>query len=42
MLSDMMLAMGWGLIFGTLITLFLMPIIYSFLRSGRRALEEVL
>lgn len=42
MLADMMLAMGWGLIFGTGITLFLMPIIYSFLMSGRQKLSEVL
>ncbi len=42
MLADMMLAMGWGLIFGTFITLFLMPIFYSFLMSGRKALEEIL
>ncbi len=30
MLSEMMLAMGWGLIFGTLITLLLIPCLYSF------------
>ncbi len=42
MLADMMLAMGWGLIFGTLITLFLMPIIYSFLMTGRKVIQEVL
>ena len=33
MLADMMLAMGWGLLFGTLITLFFLPIAYSFLLS---------
>ena len=31
MLADMMLAMGWGLLFGTAITLVLVPILYSFL-----------
>ncbi len=31
MLSEMMLAMGWGLAFGTLITLFLIPSLYTFL-----------
>jgi multidrug efflux pump subunit AcrB len=30
MLSEMMLAMGWGLIFGTMITLLLIPCLYSF------------
>jgi multidrug efflux pump subunit AcrB len=30
MLSEMMLAMGWGLLFGTLITLLLVPCLYSF------------
>ena len=29
-LAEMMLTMGWGLFFGTLITLLLIPIIYSF------------
>ncbi len=42
MLADMMLAMGWGLIFGTFITLLLMPIIYSYLTSARKAVENVL
>jgi multidrug efflux pump subunit AcrB len=36
MLADMMLAMGWGLIFGTIITLVLVPILYSFLVTLRR------
>lgn len=31
MLADMMLAMGWGLLFGTVITLFIVPVLYSFL-----------
>ncbi|MBW2364561.1 MAG: efflux RND transporter permease subunit, partial [Deltaproteobacteria bacterium] len=30
-LSEMMLAMAWGLVFGTVITLFLVPTLYSFL-----------
>ncbi len=30
MLAEMMLTMGWGLAFGTIITLMLIPIIYSF------------
>lgn len=30
MLSEMMLAMGWGLAFGTIITLVLVPILYTF------------
>lgn len=39
MLSDMMLAMGWGLIFGTFITLLFVPILYSFFVSGRRKIQ---
>ncbi|MFH1260286.1 MAG: efflux RND transporter permease subunit [Elusimicrobiota bacterium] len=30
MLAEMMLAMTWGLLFGTLITLILVPCVYSF------------
>lgn len=30
MLAEMMLAMSWGLVFGMIITLFLVPILYSF------------
>ncbi|MBT7767294.1 MAG: efflux RND transporter permease subunit, partial [Bdellovibrionales bacterium] len=30
MLAEMMLAMGWGLAFGTVITLILVPCLYSF------------
>lgn len=30
MLSDMMLLMAWGLIYGTMITLFIVPLIYSY------------
>ena len=33
MLAEMMLAMGWGLLFGMFITLFLVPIIYSIYRE---------
>ncbi len=32
MLAEMMLAMGWGLIFATLITLFLIPSVYSVIK----------
>jgi len=33
MLAEMMLALAWGLLFGTLITLILIPCIYSYLKS---------
>lgn len=33
MLSEMMLVMGWGLIFGTIITLLLVPCLYGFTRD---------
>lgn len=33
MLAEMMLALTWGLVFGTLITLLLVPCIYSFLKE---------
>ncbi|MDP8266391.1 MAG: efflux RND transporter permease subunit [Candidatus Aceula meridiana] len=33
MLAEMMLALAWGLMFGTLITLILIPCIYSFLKD---------
>ncbi|MBN1595470.1 efflux RND transporter permease subunit [candidate division FCPU426 bacterium] len=33
MLSEMMLVMGWGLIFGTVITLVLVPCLYGFTRD---------
>jgi len=33
MLAEMMLALGWGLSFGTLITLILVPTIYSFYKD---------
>ncbi|MCH2533831.1 MAG: efflux RND transporter permease subunit [Bdellovibrionales bacterium] len=42
MLADMMLAMGWGLIFGTSITLLIVPILYSFLISFRYKAKELM
>jgi multidrug efflux pump subunit AcrB len=33
MLAEMMLALAWGLVFGTLITLLLVPCLYSFLQD---------
>ncbi|MCK5082807.1 MAG: efflux RND transporter permease subunit, partial [Candidatus Omnitrophica bacterium] len=33
MLAEMMLALAWGLLFGTLITLILIPCIYSYLKD---------
>ncbi len=42
MLSDMMLVMAWGLIFGTIITLVLIPMLYcSIVRiNGKRSYED--
>jgi len=36
MLAEMMLTMGWGLAFGTFITLILIPCLYSFQLKGRQ------
>jgi multidrug efflux pump subunit AcrB len=36
MLAEMMLAMGWGLAFGTLITLILIPTLYSFIFRSKQ------
>jgi multidrug efflux pump subunit AcrB len=33
MLAEMMLTMGWGLLFGTIITLILIPILYSYTKK---------
>ncbi|OVE82423.1 hypothetical protein BVY03_00990 [bacterium K02(2017)] len=33
-LADMMLTMGWGLAFSTLVTLFLVPSLYSFIATS--------
>lgn len=33
MLSEMMLVMGWGLAFGTMITLFYVPVVYSLFKN---------
>ncbi|MFP4465684.1 MAG: efflux RND transporter permease subunit [Candidatus Goldiibacteriota bacterium] len=40
MLAEMMLAMGWGLLFGTVITLVLVPCIYGFTRDVRHYIHE--
>ncbi|HOY09626.1 MAG TPA: efflux RND transporter permease subunit [Candidatus Omnitrophota bacterium] len=42
MLADMMLAMAWGLCFGTFITLLLVPCIYSFMQESRVMLKSAL
>lgn len=42
MLSQMMLALSWGLLFGTLITLVLVPVIYSMLKHGGAKLTSAL
>ncbi|MCG6870668.1 MAG: efflux RND transporter permease subunit [Gammaproteobacteria bacterium] len=36
MLAEMMLALAWGLVFGTLITLLLVPCMYGFIQDLRR------
>lgn len=41
MLADMMLAMGWGLIFGTTITLLIVPTLYSFLIFFKHKAKEI-
>ncbi len=41
MLSEMMLAMGWGLIFGTMITLVLTPILFSYYESSLRLVRRL-
>ncbi|MFH1359704.1 MAG: efflux RND transporter permease subunit [Candidatus Omnitrophota bacterium] len=41
MLSEMMLALAWGLTFGTLITLLLVPCIYSFMEDMRFKIRQV-
>ena len=40
MLSEMMLVMAWGLIFGTIITLILVPCLYSFSRDAKHYLDS--
>ncbi len=39
MLAEMMLALAWGLLFGTLITLILIPCIYSYLKDFEHKLN---
>jgi multidrug efflux pump subunit AcrB len=36
MLAEMMLALAWGLLFGTVITLILVPCLYSFIQDMRQ------
>jgi multidrug efflux pump subunit AcrB len=38
MLAEMMLALAWGLLFGSLITLLLVPCLYSFLKDMQHRL----
>lgn len=42
MLAEMMLALAWGLVFGTLITLFLVPCFYSLLQESRLKIKSML
>jgi multidrug efflux pump subunit AcrB len=42
MLGDMMLALAWGLVFGTTITLLLVPCLYSLIQDVRFKLKAVL
>jgi multidrug efflux pump subunit AcrB len=42
MLAEMMLAMAWGLFFGMFITLFLMPLIYSYYIQLRHSLKALI
>ena len=41
MLSEMMLALCWGLIFGTLITLILIPCLYSVMKESQVKLAKI-
>lgn len=42
MLAEMMLALAWGLVFGTLITLVLIPCLYSALQESKFILKSIL
>jgi multidrug efflux pump subunit AcrB len=42
MLAEMMLAMGWGLLFGTLVTLVLVPCAYGLTRDLKHKLNKML
>lgn len=42
MLAEMMLALAWGLVFGTLITLVLIPCLYSLLENTRFKVKNIL
>jgi multidrug efflux pump subunit AcrB len=41
MLAEMMLAMGWGLLFGSAITLVFVPCMYVVFRQGRQQLQRL-
>jgi len=40
MLADMMLAMAWGLLFSTVITLLLIPSLYGFVQDIKHAIKK--
>ena len=42
MLSEMMLAMAWGLLFGSIITLLLIPCMYSFIQDMQQRFNTIL
>ena len=42
MLSEMMLAMAWGLLFGSIITLLLIPCMYSFIQDMQQRFHTVI
>ncbi|MGE0268574.1 MAG: efflux RND transporter permease subunit [Candidatus Omnitrophota bacterium] len=42
MLAEMMLALAWGLVFGTLITLFLVPCFYSLLQESKIKIQAMM
>lgn len=42
MLSEMMLAMAWGLLFGSIITLLLIPCMYSFIQDLQQRLNTII
>lgn len=42
MLAEMMLAMAWGLLFGSIITLLLIPCMYSFIQDMQQRFQKVI
>ena len=42
MLAEMMLAMAWGLLFGSIITLLLIPCMYSFIQDMQQRFQRVI